>query len=163
MTGGSSTHYPAVGRWSMARARAIFIQPDIWRWLQKNPGSSSTQIAQALGITKCSASLALSRMKRNGSASMSYKPGFRAARHAIWRAEGKRPPTNNSGQAVGSLEQLKAGWLNWESSLMAAAKALGHTYTPRKPKVPTQQIDAHPISQSWMIPFSRKTNSAKRG
>lgn len=102
-------------------------------------------------------------MKANGSAYMTHKAGYKAARYAIWYIKGTKPPINQSGAALGSLEGLRIGWDNWESSLMAAAKALGHTYTPRKPKVPTQQIDAHPISQSWMIPVSRKTNSTKRG
>lgn len=142
--------------------RAVFIQSDIWRWLRKNPGSSSTQIASALKITKCSSSLALARMKKNESAYMTHRDGFRAARHAIWYAKGTKPPSNQSGAAKGSLDALRIGWNQWEAGLLAAAQATGRTYTRRKPKPPTPIIDGHPLSASWMIPMSGVTNEKKR-
>ena len=136
----------------MAKQRE-FRQAQVWRWLKRNPGASSTQLAEAMGLTGQSASHVLQRMKHSGHARIIYPGDKRAMKLARWEAIGDKPPTSFWGTAPGSIEGLKVGWENWETAIVMANQALGRAYR-RTAKSTPKVRDGHALSQLWMMPMS---------
>lgn len=131
-----------------------YLQDRIWRYLRKHPGVSSTQVAEAINTSRMSATHVLGRMMRAGFAQKVFIDHRRAPRYVRWYAVGDKPPENKWGTARGSLDALRAGWVNCEHGIKCANAAMGREYRPRD-KAPPKVQDAHPLSALWkMMPIS---------
>ena len=135
-----------------------FNQDRAWRWLKAHPGSSSTELAAGLGLSPNSAAHLLKRMRDKGFARMTHRDHRKAPAFAIWYHEGTKPPTNNWGAAMGSLNALRPNWNRWEDNLILANQALGREYK-RVAKSAKKVVDDCDLSRAWgMMPLSAVDN-----